>query len=121
MAVNWKPALSSMRQAAGWCSSRGALLETGLGWFGDPPKMHPTGLRCLGFLDPLVAGNTDDFPKLSLMMGGDVRKNRRCHPTEEPPDWRVAVGTLHWLASSQWPPERSSRGALLETGLGPVW
>ena len=27
-------------------------------------------------------GNTGDFPKVSLMLGSGLRKNRRCHPVE---------------------------------------
>ena len=41
-------------------------------------RCHPSGFR-----DPLVASNTDDFPKVSLMAGNGLRKDHRCHPANE--------------------------------------
>ena len=47
----------------------------------------PGGPRCLaprwdGVISEilLLLRNTDDFPKLSLTVGNNLRKNRRCHP-----------------------------------------
>ena len=34
----------------------------------------------------LLQSNTDDFPRLLVMMGSGLRKNRRCHPTAVLPD-----------------------------------
>ena len=44
----------------------------------------------------LLRGNTGDFPELSVMMGDDLRKNRRCHPAgHSPAYWR------YWIVKDQ--------------------